>query len=380
MKIGALLPRSTFHPLLQHDFLQGIQAYLLYKGIGAEFITANIGYGTDDEQLLVQAEKLLITEQVDLLIVYADQTSVSKIAALAKPLNRLLLVVHNGAKYQHEWEPHPIVLSNTLNNVIQCRLTGGYAAGISPTAAVCTSFYDGGYSHSHAMLQPYMDLGGAIQYNFVSQYTIKTFNSAPLLNFLNEHQQVQTLLALFNGELAHCFLQQLQQANITQPLEIIASPMMLDETITGIHGALKLPFRVSGYVPWISTLNNNANQLFKNQFKIYTGRDANLPGMHGWDTGMIIGHIYNTSNSHYFRAKDILAALQQVTLDSPRGPLQMDTATHHMIAPAWLVQTNEDFEPSVIQGNDNTMQVWQEIVNEKRDGIATGWINTYLCA
>ena len=380
MKIGALLPRSTFHPLLHHDFLQGMQAYLQCREVNTEFMIANIGYGTDPDLLVEQAEKLLLEQQADLLIVYADQANVSKIADLAKSLNRLVIVVHNGAKYMHEWEPHPVVLSHTLNNVIQCRLTGQYAASLSSDAAVCTSFYDGGYSHNHALIQAYADNGGAVQYNFVSQYKLREFNSAPLHDFLKTNTHVQTLLAIFNGELAHCFLQQLQQAEVALPLQVFGSPMVLDETITGVHGTLKLPFRVSGYVPWISSLNNNANQLLKTTFKEHTRREVNLPGMHGWDTGIILEHIFNTANTHQFRAKDILASFSDVTLDSPRGHLQMDTATHHMIAPAWLVQTNEDFEPEIIGGTDNTKQVWQEIVQEQTPGVSTGWINTYLCA
>lgn len=379
MKIGALLPRSTFHPLLHHDFLQGMQAYLHYKNISVEFITANIGYGTDEELLVAEAEKMLLEQQVQILIVYADQTAVGRIANLAKPLNRLILAVHSGAKYHHDWEPHPVVLSHTLNNVIQCRLTGIYAAGLSSVAAVCTSFYDGGYAINHALTQPYFDHGSSVQYNFVSKYTSRDFDSTPLHQFLNARQDVQALLAIYNGELAHCFLQQLQQANITQPLQIFGSPMTLDETIPLVHGALKLPFRVSGYVPWVSALNNNANQLLKEQFTQYTGREVNLPGMHGWDTGMILEHIYNTVDIHRFRAREIIAAMQHITLDSPRGALQMDTATNYMIAPAWLVQTNEDFELEVINGIDNTVPLWQEIVAEER-GFATGWINTYLCA
>jgi branched-chain amino acid transport system substrate-binding protein len=380
MKIGVLLPRSTFHPLLHHDFLQGMQTYLQHRQVNATVVTGSIGYGTDSTIMLQEAEKMLLEQQSDILIVYADQETVQQIANLAKSLNRLVIAVHNGAKYMHEWEPHPMVLSHTLNNTIQCRLTGRYAANLAKDVAVCTSFYDGGYSHNHALTQSYTDNGGAVQYNFVSQYTAKDFNSAPLHDFLKENTAINTLLAIFNGELAHCFLQQLQQVDITRQLQVFGSPMLLDETITNVHGALKLPFRVSGYVPWIAALDNNANQLLKTIFRNYTNREANLPGMHGWDTGMILEHIFNTANTHQFKARDILASLSNVTLNSPRGPLQMDSATHHMIAPAWLVQTNEAFEPEIIGGADNTPEIWQEIVNEKIPGVSTGWINTYLCA
>jgi ABC-type branched-subunit amino acid transport system substrate-binding protein len=380
MKIGALLPRSVFQPLLQHNFQQGMQAYLQCKQLPVELITASIGFGTEPEMMQAQAEKMLLEQQADVLVMYADQEYVQPVAELARQLNRLVLLVHNGAKYKHSWEPHPVVLSHTLNNTIQCRLTGAYAADISNNAAVCTSFYDGGYSHCHALTQSYTDSGGSIAYNYVSQYKVQEFNAAPLHDFLRANTQVQALLALYNGALAHCFLQQLQQAGFTNDVQVFASPMLLDETLAEVYGALDLPFRVSGYVPWISSLDNDANQLLKSQFLQFSGREANLCAMHGWDTAMILEHIFNTANSHRFRAKDILAGLSNVTFNSPRGSLRMDAATHHMIAPAWLVETNEAFVPKVIGSADNTAQIWQEIINDKTIIPGTGWFNTYLCA
>jgi ABC-type branched-subunit amino acid transport system substrate-binding protein len=380
MKIGALLPRSSFQPLLQHNFQQGMQACLQYRQIPAELVTANIGYGTDPALTQAEAEKMLLQEQVDVLIIYADQDALQNVAALSRSLNRLLLLVHNGAKYPHAWEPHPTVLSHTLNNTIQCRLTGRYAAAIAPQAAVCTSFYDGGYSHCHTLSQAYSDKGGSVAYNFVSQYKVQEFNSAPLQDFLRANTEVRALLGLFNGDLAHCFLQQLQQADVATGLDLFASPMLLDETLTEIYGALRLPFRIRGYVPWVSSLDNKNNELLKAEFRRFSGREANILAMHGWDTGLILEHIFNTANNHSFRAKDILAGFSDVTLDSARGPLRMDSATQHMIAPAWLVQANEAFKPEVIGAVEDTAQVWRDMIQEGFPTAATGWINTYLCA
>ncbi|NLR59163.1 ABC transporter substrate-binding protein [Chitinophaga polysaccharea] len=380
MKIGALLPKSTFYPLLHHNLLKGVQAYLHYRQINAEIVTANIGYGVDADLMLQQAETMLLENGADVLLLYADQAAVEKIAQLARSLNKLVLLMHSGAKYMHAWEPHPAVLSNTLNHTIHCRLTGLYAAGNAADAAVCTSFYDAGYAHTHALVQPYSDSGGSVQYNFVSQYILKDFNIAPLTDFLHANPQVQTLLALFNGDLAHYFLQQLQQLTLAPQLQIFASPMLLDETLTSVHGELTVPFPIRGYVPWVSSLPHKANQLLKVQFEQYSGRAVSLDSMHGWETGIILEHIFNTAAGHQFQAKKILAALADITIDSPRGPLRMDIATHHMIAPSWLVETSENLEPVIIGENVDTLQVWQDVVREQPAGIASGWINTYLCA
>jgi hypothetical protein len=214
----------------------------------------------------------------------------------------------------------------------------------------------------------------------VSQYKAEEFNAAPLLDFLRGNTQVQSLLALYNGALAHCFLQQLQQAGCTKDLQVFASPMLLDETLTSVYGELALPFRISGYVPWVSSLDNDANRVLKSQFLSFSGREANLGAMHGWDTAMILAHIFDTAGSHRFKAREILAGLAGVSFHSPRGTLRMDQATHHMIAPAWLVQANAALEPEVTGSVEETAAIWQEIINDQTIIPGTGWFNTYLCA
>lgn len=379
MKTGILLPKSTFHPLMHHHLLKAMQAYLQYREVSVEIFSANIGYGVDAHLVLQAAETMLLENEVDVLVLYADQAAVEKVAQLAKSLNRLVILMHGGAKYMNTWEPHPMVLSNTLNHTIHCRLTGIHTAALANDAAMCTSFYDAGYSHTHALVQPYADHGGNIQYNYVSQYTLKDFNIAPLAEFLKANGNIRTLLSLFNGDLAYCFLQQLQQTAMAPELQVFASPMLLDERLTTVHGELNLPFSISGYVPWVSVLPNAANQLMKTQLE-QSGKAVNIDSMHGWETGILLEHIFKTANQHQFQAKKILASLADITIDSPRGPLRMDTATHHMIAPSWLVKTNENLEPAIIGENADTLQVWQDVVREQPTGIASGWINTYLCA
>lgn len=378
MKIGALLPRSTFHLLLQHDFQAGMAAYLQYRQTGATVVASNIQYGIDPNVVLQEAEKMLLQENVDILVLYADQETLKQTADLAKALNKLIILVHGGAKYMHSWEPHPAVLSHTLNGTVHCRLTGAYAATQAANAALCTSFFDGGYSHCHTLSHAYMVSGGNITYNYISQHKQEEFSIASLASFLTANPETRALLSLFNGDFAHYFLQHLQRSGIND-LQLFGSPMLLDETIPAVHGPLELPFRLCGYVPWTSVLDNPANELFKTQFREHGKREATISALHGWDTGILLEQILRTVDQHRFRAGDILEMMKSVQLESPRGTLHMDAATHHMLGPSWLVEMNSAFQPEILGGIDNTAHTWQEIVNTKLEGPSSGWINTYLC-
>nr|WP_295864045.1 ABC transporter substrate-binding protein [uncultured Chitinophaga sp.] len=379
MKIGTLLPRSTFHLLLQHDFQAGMAAYLQHRQTGATLLSSNIKFGTDAGLVQQEAERLLLEENADILVVYADQETLKQTADLARMLNKLVIAVHSGAKYLHSWEPHPAMLSHTLNSTVHCRLTGMHAAMQASHAAVCTSFYDGGYSHCHALSDAYTKSGGQVTYNYISQYKTADFNTGPLEAFLGEHPETRALLSLFNGDLAHCFLQHLQRSGING-LQLFAGPMLLDETLPAIHGPLGLPFRLRGYTPWVSILDNTANELFKTQFRQHCGREASIAALHGWNTGVILEQILGTAGEHHFRAGDILDMLKAVQLESPRGTLHMDAATHHILGPSWLVEMNEDFKPAILGEIGNTASILQDIVQMKPEGPSSGWVNTYLCA
>ncbi|NML39934.1 ABC transporter substrate-binding protein [Chitinophaga sp. G-6-1-13] len=379
MKIGTLLPGSTFHLLLQHDFQAAMAAYFQYRQTNTALISSNIKYGTDANVVHQEAEKMLLEEKVDILVLYADQATLKQTADLARALNKLIILVHGGAKYMHSWEPHPAVLSHTLNSTIHCRLTGMHAATQAAQAAFCTSFYDGGYSHCHAISDAYTNNGGELTYNYVSPLKTDASDTAPLQAFLNDNPATRALLSLFNSDPAYHFLQQLQRSGIND-LQLYGSPMLLDETLPMMHGPLELPFRLRGYVPWVSVLDSPANECFKTQFRQHSGREAGLAALHGWDTGIILEQILKTADQHRFRAAEILEMMKEVQLESPRGALHMDAATHHMLGPSWLVQMNSAFQPEILGGVDNTTHTWQEIVNTKLEGPSSGWINTYLCA
>ena len=77
-KIGLLLPRSSFYNTIGFDLFEGLKSGL--KKIGRDdikLVTENIGFGTDKQQCYRSAEKLLLEEDVDLIIASKTQDSES---------------------------------------------------------------------------------------------------------------------------------------------------------------------------------------------------------------------------------------------------------------------------------------------------------------
>ncbi|WP_449436711.1 hypothetical protein [Pedobacter steynii] len=105
-----------------------------------------------------------------------------------------MIVVNHSAKYPSSWAAQPNVIHHSLNNVSNCWLTGKKAAKENQTAAVVNSFYDGGYSISHALSASFMNQSGQISFNFVGHQKKKNSIPAPLFPFSKPSKKLRHYL------------------------------------------------------------------------------------------------------------------------------------------------------------------------------------------
>ena len=71
---GILMPRSTLYPSLGHDWLNGIKNQLKSCDRYAQIklLTDNIGFGTNEQEIYSRAEKMLLEEDADVVVLFAD--------------------------------------------------------------------------------------------------------------------------------------------------------------------------------------------------------------------------------------------------------------------------------------------------------------------
>ncbi|MFB6456696.1 ABC transporter substrate-binding protein [Chitinophaga sp. Hz27] len=379
MKTGILLPRSTFHPVLQYDLLAGCQTYLKSCNAEIEIVTANIGFGTDTSTVQQHAEQLLLEQGVDVLIAYADQETMLQVANLARAANKLLIMVHPGARYLHPWEPHPNTISHTLHHQLCCKYTGAFAAQQTKAAAFTSSFFDAGFPISHSLMEGYTRAEGMIQYNYISKYKIAEFDISPLIDFLHNNPSVSSLLSLFNGDLAHHFLKLLSESKIPG-LNIYAGPFMLDDALPAAYGALNLPFSLQGYTPWAAGIDLPANKLFLETCRKEINRNINSFTMLGWTTGQLLEFILRNASAHQFNPGAVISSLEMMHIDSPRGALQFDKDTHHTLAPIWFANTDQHLHVNVENAIDDILPSWNQLVEEVKGVVTAHWLNSYPCA
>ena len=274
MKIGLLSPLSSAHPGISLDFMDGLHSFLAHHDIKQQIqlFKENIGYGGSEKDIYAKAEKLLINEDVDVLIAYADEKVVSILHPLLQATNKLLVLVNTGANYPLNWVPQPTIIRLNLQHAFCCWLTGALAAKTgNGHAAYCSTFYDCGYLHGAAMVNNFLSNGGTISHNYINnqasdQASDQAFEISQLTNFLVANPDCTNLLCIFDELPASLFYQQLNAYKSANELRLFVSPMMLQRkallTIEEDH-----KFHIEGFVPWQPTATTEANISLLNKVK-----------------------------------------------------------------------------------------------------------------
>lgn len=382
MKVGILYPRSKTHIMLGPDFLEGLKTFLQKEGLieSISIVTESIGFGGEEKDVYVKAEKLLIEAEADLLVAFLDLKVIGILEPLLFTCNKLALIVSPGANYPAQWSSSPHILHLTLLQAYMCWLTGQLvSANDQKDAAVATSFYDCGYLHVAAMARGLVRAGGSVRYNYINnQKYDDQFHIDELASFLQQNKDVDNVMCVLDSVPASLFYKRLESDAEIAALNLYVSPMMLESQARVTLGEHR-NFSINGYSTWLGDGSNDNGTGFINSFKEKTKRPASVFGLLGWETGLLLKEFFRSNPDSWSDITLMRDSLLKKTITSPRGPLHLDESTGYFISPALRIQIAADTgQPSVaiIEKNEDE---WKEFSSVPISGVTSGWLNTYLC-
>ena len=379
LTVGLLTPRSTLYPNLSTDWLQSMKANLHRDGKEQElkFIYENIGFGIQEQEIYTRTEKLLLQDEADLVILFAEPGIGQLLAPLFNATGKLLLLVNFGANFPENWQPAPSVFTHSLNFCFQAGLTGQLAATQSGVeTANVISYYDGGYRQCFSMLYSHQQHGGIPQYNYITSLRTAEFTLAPLTAYLEEHPEIRTLLCLFSGDQSERFLEEAVPAQEKMNLNLFGSPMLFDGQI--VQGDQQKSAVVRGYIPWHASLDNEGNRSFLETLGKSGPVKANYFSLLGWETGLLIQLVLSHPETRNGAA--LAELIQKEKPVSPRGQLFADIYTQHSYTIPLLARRNSDFSVELEGTLTDVATDWTGFTHIKLGpGENSSWRNTYLC-
>lgn len=382
MNIGILLPRSNAYPLLGLDFMEGIKAFLVQAGLSAELhiFAESIGFGGIEKEVYAKTEKLLLIDDVDVLVGFLDQKVLELVKPLVSASGKLMIVVNPGANYPANWVPQPNMVTLGLQHAFLCALTGAAASnGTGIQAGVATTFYDCGYLHLASMVHEFIASKGMLKFNYINkQLDNEEFNIDELSGFLSVNTGTKNLLCVFNSLYATHFYKALNVYDKAGDLHLYVSPMMLEKKALenlekGFH------FSLEGFMPWHHSVPNEENRRFIDHYQKEIKKDPGIFSLLGWETGIIINEIFSGHNKEYRNGESVVELLKTKPLKGPRGALHLDPETQYFLSPAIRCRIAAGSTQPEMEYDLDFKNEWEDFCEKPLEGTAAGWTNTYLC-
>lgn len=370
-RIGLLLPRSTDYPSMGFDILDGLRSHLHLLGItDPMLITENIGFGDDQQLCYAKAEKLLLQDDVQLLIAYSNIQNAEPLYQMAHSSGRAFLFLDAGMQMATEDRvPNNWFLS--LQGIDACFRLGQLAGEGKRRVMMASSFFDAGYRGSLFAVKGMDTTGGTVSGNYISSHKINEFNIDRYLELLNENKP-QAVIANFSIYLTDLFMKELKgKGSIATPLPFYCSPFMAEETLlnkcdfpTGIFNTI---------VPWSTSLKNEAQDLFLMTIREQKNKVANVFHLLGWEAAVISLRLLN----------DGPQSLSNWSFESPRGKVTFDASTQTSYAPLYKGTIIPDINGKCMLKIDEKLEVTrsehQQNWTQKQGEMFSGWKNNYLC-
>jgi branched-chain amino acid transport system substrate-binding protein len=372
VRIGFLMPRSTDYPAMGFDMLDGLRAHLELLGIDdLKLFTENIGFGEDHALTYARAEKLLLQEDVQVLIAYSSIQNAEPLFAMAKSSGRLFVFLDAGMQLSTEDKVQGAWFIS-LQGMQACNKLGKIAGAGARKALMATSFFDAGYSGLLNSSRGLEEAGGSMCAHFVSRHKISEFSIEEYLQLLGS-SGAEAVVANFSIYLSELFLKSLKEAGgRSVSLPVYCSPFMGEEELLSKcefpGGDLQI------IVPWSQRIENEAQQLFVKTIKDKKDKTANLFHLLGWEAAQVIVQAINKGQD----------SLTDFSFESPRGKVTFHPKTKTTYAPLYKGKiTSDNALKCQLQINEVIEVAAQEheaVYSEKQEGIYSGWKNNYFCA
>ncbi|HEY4063545.1 MAG TPA: ABC transporter substrate-binding protein [Puia sp.] len=370
IRIGLLLPRSTDYPAMGFEILDGLRCGLKLQGVACDLFSENTGFGEDQALTWSKAEKLLIQDNADLLVVYSGSLNAESLYPLADAAQKPFIILDAGMQLPLG-KPSPYCFHISLQGLHACRLAGFMAGTGNRKVLMATSFYDGGYRGPFSYDRGLSEAGGAVCGNFVSGYKITEFNIDNYL-FLLQRSEAAAVAACFSTYLAELFFKALgEKHSEATPLPFYCSPFMAEEQLLG-----KCDFpggEFHAIVPWATSLQNKEQEQFIHTIREEKNKTATIFHLLGWEAAIAATAAWRQG----------ALALKGFCYSSPRGEVTIHPETHYSFAPLYKGKiarggegkcTLEISEPVPV---DAAMHM--AVLGDRPDSVATGWTNDYLC-
>lgn len=375
LKVGVMLPRSDMYPTLAKDFLNGLKlAYQLgeQQNTYPNILIEGIGNATG-ANLLAIAEKLILQEDVDLVISFCSYYNLSEFVRVFESYKKPLIHIDLGGNVLKADHVNPYVIHHTLNLWHSCYLAGVYAANSNgKRAALTTSYYDGGYNLAESFVKGFTDSGGEIVFNYVSPMDYKSETFDDMLEGL-QSTMPEVVFSLFSFKEGNKVRDLLAHSELNGKTTFIAAPLLTEDTLRHTQKSLDNLLSIAS---WAFEDEIEQMQSFNKGYQNAYEVSPNLISLMAYEVGLLLTHFMSETGNIPNRIGDAVAFL---LLDTPRGEITYNDYNESQVTHNYVrkfISSKEGCKNELLATIDAKCE--NELYEYFKDHPFSGWHNPYI--
>ena len=335
LRIGLLLPYSGTYAALGNSITDAMKLAAQEHGGrlgGREVEWIAVDDESDPAKAPANVNKLIAGEKVDILTGPVHSGVAMAMMQIVRQEKVLTIVTNAGAQAVTGSLCAPHVFRTSFSNWQTSYPCADVMlkAGLKKTVLMFWN-YSFGQESMAAFKEGYTKGGGTI----VKEIAVP-FPSTEFQANLSEIASIKpdAVFVFFAGAGAAKFVKDYADAGLREKVPLYGSGF-LTEGVLGAEGAAAEGLKTT--LHYADALDNPTNRRFRDAFKKATGRNADVYAVAGYDTVNVLAQALGKVQGDTGGQKDLIAALEAVRIDSPRGPFRFSKA-HNPIQDIYLRQ------------------------------------------
>ncbi|HZX94245.1 MAG TPA: ABC transporter substrate-binding protein [Myxococcales bacterium] len=335
LRIGLLLPYSGTYAALGNNITEGMKlAAREHDGKlgGREIEWVAVDDESDPAKAPANVNKLVIGEKVDVLTGPVHSGVAMAMMQIVRQENTLTIVTNAGAQAVTGSLCAPHVFRTSFSNWQTSHPCADVVLKDGRKKAVLMFWnYSFGQESMAAFKEGYAKGGGSI----VKEIPVP-FPSTEFQAHLSEIAALKpdAVFVFFAGAGAAKFVKDYAAAGLRDKVPLYGSGFLTEGVLSAQGQAAE---GVKTTLHYADSLDNPTNHRFREAFKKATSREADVYAVAGYDTVNVLAQALARVQGDTSARKDLIAAIESVRVDSPRGPFRFSKA-HNPVQNVYLRQ------------------------------------------
>jgi branched-chain amino acid transport system substrate-binding protein len=333
IKIGLVLPYTGVYAVLGESITQAME--LVFAREGNKIAGREIVMIKEDDEMkppvgVRKTEKLIDSDKVDILTGPVHSGILMGMRDKVHNSKTILIVSNAGADAISRERCSHWIFRTSFSNWQPCQPMGGWVAkNVSKEVFLTAPNYQAGKDMLNAFKEAFIPAGGKI---VAEDYPkLGETDYAPYLTKIRQ-SGAKAVFAFYSGTDAVNFVKQYDQFGLKGQVKLTGAGFLTEPDVLPAQGQSALGI-ITGHF-YTPQLDNPTNKKFVADFKAkFGGKTPDGFACQGYDTAEVIVRALKAVNGNTQDKDKLVAAIEKIEFDSPRGRFRFDPKTHNVIQP-----------------------------------------------